>query len=148
MRVSDEMADDSSREDSEKPDVEVTEKKTIRQSCRSYWTYFNSVYQAMALATAVMVYLFIGGGIFTALEAPTEIAQINARVTEQERLKEMVRIAFNATQEEVDNLFGNFSTACENSLLLTDTVRIWTYARAVFFSATVVTTIGEWILLL
>lgn len=55
---------------------------------------------------------------------------------------------FNATEEEVSTLFNQFSTACANDLLVGNTVRIWTYARALFFSATVITTIGECALLL
>lgn len=131
------MAGDENLED------EVTVKRTIRQSCMSYWMSFNSMYQVILLGLAVTMYLLIGASIFAALEAPTEEAQISARVTEQERLKEMVMMTFNATRGQVDSLFTNFSTACANNLLVTDTVRVWTYARAVFFSATVVTTIGE-----
>lgn len=125
------------------PDEEVARKRTVRQSCKSYWTSFNSVYQAIILAVVVVVYLLIGAAILTALEAPAEEAQIRSTVAERERLREMIMMRFNATEEEVNALFNNFSTACANDLLVANTVRIWTYARAVFFSATVVTTIGE-----
>lgn len=125
------------------PDEEVTIRKTVRQSCKSYWTSFNLVYQTLALGILVVVYLLIGSAIFTALEAPTEEAQIRNTVSERERLKDMIMMRFNVTEEEVTTLFNNFSAACANELLVANTVRIWTYARALFFSATVITTIGE-----
>lgn len=127
---------------------EVPRRKTALQSCKSYWTSFNLVYQAIALGVLVVVYLLIGSAVFMALEAPMEEAQIRSIVAERERLIEIIMRRFNATEEEVNTLFNQFSTACANDLLVGSTVRIWTYVRAVFFSATVVTTIGEWELVL
>lgn len=125
---------------------EVPRRKPTLQSCKSYWTSFNLVYQAIALGVLVVAYLLIGSAVFMALEAPMEEAQIRSIVAERERLLEIIMRRFNATEEEVNTLFNQFSTACANDLLVGNTVRIWTYARAVFFSATVVTTIGEWAL--
>ena len=96
-----------------------------------------------------MVYLLLGGWIFSALERPNEIrqneAELEANETYFQTLEVIVNLLVNnsnLSREEAMNLVNNVSDAAMRASDVTASEN-WLYASSVFFTVTVVTTIGK-----
>lgn len=120
-------------------------KAYFRRTCLSLNIYWRTLF----LFIGVSVYILIGGAIFTAVERPNELKQNQAMeeanhtyYLELIRLVNLLEDNTNLTTEQATRLVETVGMAAVNvsSISVTDN---WNYGSAVFFTTTVVTTIGE-----
>lgn len=108
----------------------------------------------------VVAYLLFGGLIFTLAERPNEVNSVNAVIAERKDLSRLLEertaavmaalMAGNSTMttteasvliKQVINISA--SLALSSQVLQAETSPLWTYIPSVFFSATIITTIGS-----
>ena len=155
--------DDTTEQDKQKNEEETREEKQERQSfecSRAYFRHFfltriltmNIYWRTLFLSIVTMIYILIGGAIFSAVERPNEASQNQAMVEANETyyrqlglLVEIIANNTNFTTEQASALVEGVGKAAVNvsSFTVADN---WLYGSAVFFVTTVVTTIGEHIL--
>ena len=108
----------------------------------------NIYWKTVILLTVVLVYLFIGGAIFSALERPNEIQNNQAEIDANETY-------FNLLGTVVDYLVNNSNFTRENATELVRAIgdavigasdvspsNNWEYGSSIFFAITVISTIG------
>lgn len=108
-----------------------------------------------------MVYVLFGGLIFTLAERPNEIDTVSAAVAQREELSQLLQESTEAVNaalvmtandtmtarearelvERVVNLSATLALASQE--LQAERSALWTYSPSVFFSTTVITTIGK-----
>lgn len=128
----------------------------IRERCCSWGPGWKTI----TWLVVVIVYLLLGGLIFTLAERRNEIDSVDAVVAERERLRQLLedgkaaalatfggnscnsttREAARELIERVSNV--SFSLALASQEVQAEKSPLWTYSPSVFFSATVITTIG------
>ena len=108
-----------------------------------------SNYKTLSYGTAVIVYLLIGGAIFSALERPNEVRQNEQIIADNESYAEQYRLLvellvnnteLNETQAVAVIVNISATAIAANSIEETNN---WIYSSSIFFCTTVVTTIGE-----
>ena len=119
------------------------------KSCLKRFCHMNVYWRCLILFGVVMIYLLLGGWIFSALERPNEIrqneAELEANETYFQTLEVIVNLLVNnsnLSREEAMYLVNNVSDAAMRASDLTASEN-WLYASSVFFTVTVVTTIGK-----
>ena len=119
-------------------------KSCLKRLCRMtlYW-------RGLILFTVVMIYLFLGGLIFSALERPNEMRQNEAELEANETYFQTLEVIVdllvnnsNFSREEAMYLVNNISDAAIRASDVTPSEN-WIYASSIFFTVTVVTTIGK-----
>ena len=109
---------------------------------------FNIYWQLALLLLAAVIYLLIGGAIFSAVEGPHEQMQLKQthldRETARANLTTMVANWTNLTEEEVQDLVSSVIHLGEKaSKEIPPPHKIkWNFWSAVFFASTVITTVG------
>ena len=124
-----------------------------KSSCRRLWHSCNSYWQLLSMAVLVTVYSVFGAIIFSTVERPNELRRIEE--SEAARNAVMTNIMdfllnstnLNLTEEEAVNLTSFFlelgqATAEVSDALFFGTNPLWDFPGAIFFSTTVITTIG------
>ena len=130
----------------------ITCQDCSKKSCRHYWYLVIKKYWNLAtIFIGLMVYLSIGGAIFSALERPNELQNIeDSKLTLNQtriELMEFVRSRTNLTDREAMEFtqqvfeFGRILTEATGNITLEENP-LWDWSSAVFFAVTVVTTIG------
>lgn len=117
-------------------------------------------WKTLSWCGVVFVYLLLGGLIFTLAERQNEIDAVDAAVAQREELQQLLEerkadaiatLAANncntttpeAALETIERVINvSFSLALASQELQAETSPLWTYSPSVFFSATVITTIG------
>ena len=108
----------------------------------------NMYWRTLGLSTVLIVYLLLGAAIFSSLERPSELDE-NRKIQESNTnhsmmLEELVVLLVNntnLTREQSISFITDIATAAANANLpQTDD---WKYGSSLFFSMTVVTTIGK-----
>lgn len=123
-----------------------------KKSCRHYWYLIIKKYWNLAtIFIGLMVYLSIGGAIFSALERPNELQNIEDSKLALNRtrieLMEFVCNRTNLTGREAMEFtqqvlqFGRILAEATGNLTLEENP-LWDWSSAVFFAVTVLTTIG------
>ena len=122
-----------------------------KQSCRRLGHTFNSYWQLVGLYFGVLFYVLIGALLFTAIERPNEIRNIEesqiARNNSINNFIEFLTNSTNLTEEQATNFterfleLGRLAAEAERNLSVAENP-IWDYASALFFVSTVITTIG------
>ena len=117
--------------------------------CKTFWCKsFNIYWQLALLLLAAVIYLLVGGAIFSAVEGPHEQMQLKQthldRETARANLTTMVANWTNLTEEEVQDLVSSVIYLGEKaSKKITPPHKIkWNFWSAVFFASTVITTVG------
>ena len=139
----------------EERDEEPKRKRCTRQSLCSW----GPGWKTAAWFAVMAVYLLFGGLVFSLAERPNELARISEA---QDQRKELQAVIVEAREAVVGALTArNDSLSIEEALELVEIVAnvsaslalasrelpsetspLWTYAPSIFFSATVITTIG------
>ena len=130
-----------------------------KKACTTCWCTFNNYWKAISCFGVILVYLMIGGAIFTAAERPSELRSIEEaqmkRMDARDALDELrldiiytITNNTNLTTDQAENFADDLVSAAKN---LSDALEqvpaetngpIWDFASAVFFASTVITTIG------
>ena len=143
-------SEDRSKEEArDKEDEDYTKCECNRFCMRNCCCTWNVYWQAAVFSSIIFVYLLLGAAIFMALEGPNEQQRIAEAEINRSRLIQVGQyVVGNLTAsgqlneseaQELVFLISNLSQAFSNL----DTSRNWDFAPAVFFSVTVVTTIGN-----
>ena len=152
----DESGDNGNRYDVEGED-EIEPNIRLKKRCLPS----NLCWKTLLWSGFVMTYLLFGGLIFTLAERPNELNRIDTAQTEREEVSRQLELFINQTidtivdftngtvnetqatalVERVANVSAVFALASQE--LQSETSPLWTYSSAVFFAATVVTTIGK-----
>jgi len=95
----------------------------------------------------VGLFLFAGGGIFHVLEGPTKHEHgANEEIDHKAPLEKMrVNLRVNMTEEKFVNLVNKLHEYCQDHHERSSSYE-WTFYASLYFSASVVTTIGRYIL--
>ena len=105
----------------------------------------------VGLVCILFVYAFIGGATLVILEHPNEVNQYQHFVSAQEVLKEAIAnltgIDRNMYEVEINDILETFETqmkdvVCDHGVDIKGEYK-WTFWSSVFFSATVISTIGK-----
>ena len=111
--------------------------------------HMNVYWRCLILFAAVMIYLLLGGWIFSALERPNEMRQNEAELEAEASYNQSLEVVVdflvddsNFSREEAMYLVNNISDAAIRASDVTPSEN-WIYASSVFFAVTVVTTIGK-----
>ncbi len=108
----------------------------------------NMFWRTLGLSTVLIVYLLVGAAIFSAFERQSELDE-NRKIQESNTnhtmmLEELVVLLVNntnLTRDESISFITDIATAAANSNL--PQTNNWEYGSSLFFSITVVTTIGK-----
>ena len=103
--------------------------------------------QALLYPITMVIYLLIGAVIFTAIEHEQEIEA-------KDKAKEEIRMAisavaskYNLSENVSESILHDFTNLCtENQLQIINATSRWTFLPSLYFSATVITAIGEMLL--
>lgn len=130
------------------PDAERESFECSREYLTRTCFTMNIYWRTLILFGVVVVYLIIGGAIFTALERPNEQRQNQANIEANETLTRQFNLTVefltansNLSEEAVINLLRNISNLSMAAADITTTDN-WVFASSTFFATTVVTTIG------
>ena len=137
-------------------DTSAPPKPSFRKRCCSWGLGWKTLLW-LAITT---VYVLFGGLIFTLAERPNEIDTVSAAVAQREELSELLQegteaitalvMTTNDTMmaeeareliERVVNLSATLALASQE--MQAERSPLWTYSPSVFFSTTVITTIGK-----
>ena len=132
------MADSTSHSPEDGELCECNKSCLVKHLC-----HMNVYWRCLILFGVVMIYLLLGGVIFSALERPNEMRQ-----------NEEAEASYNQTIGVVVDFLvddSNFSREAAMNLVNNITMRTsdatagenWLYASSVFFAVTVVTTVGK-----
>lgn len=124
-----------------------------KNSCRRCWCSYNKYWILVnLLCSGIMSYLFVGGSIFQSLERPNERQMIeDSRLALNQTQMEMVDLLMsqtNISMEAAENLtvklleFGRTAAQATEVLTLEENPLWEEWSSAIFFAATVITTIG------
>lgn len=122
-----------------------------RESCWRLWRSFNRYWKLAVACAAVFLYVLLGGILFSAAERPSELRRIEeSEVVREQAISDLFNMLLNSTnvtEEEARNLtvalLALGRTAAEAARNLSfDANPIWDFSSAIFFSSTVITTIG------
>ena len=108
----------------------------------------NIYWKTVILLIVVLVYLFIGGAIFSALERPNEIrnnqAEIDANKTYFNLLETVVDLLVNNSNYTRENATKVIRAIADAAIGASDVSpsNNWEYGPSIFFAITVITTIG------
>ena len=147
-------------DDESTPELEEAQSKSrsFRKRCCSW----GPGWKTLTWLAIVIVYLLLGGLVFTLAERENEKDAVSAAVAEREELQQQLeedRAAAVATltanncnattreaaREMIERVINvSFSLALASRKLQAETSPRWTYSPSVFFSATVITTIGTY----
>ena len=133
---------------------EDSDDSSTHESCfRRYWKYIISIGSSqLGLLVLLVVYSFIGGAIFQAIEGPHEEDQ---KADLEREKRQLLQLIWSAIQNETDH--DNFTRlfdeqlhsydkaskkAFEHGITAGDDEKIWDYWGALFFSTTIFTTVG------
>ena len=123
-----------------------------RDSCRRLWHSYNSYWQVGSGFTFIIFYTLLGGLLFNTVERPNEIRVLEeAQQARNKTIQEFIELMLNSTnltEAEAVNLTNSLielgRTAAEASdALLLSSNPLWDFSSALFFSTTVITTIGR-----
>jgi len=121
-----------------------------KKSCRTFWCgTYNSYWRLLSLGMSVVVYLVLGGVIFSLVEGPNERRQVEMVQQERaeafENLTSIIQDHTNLSEAEARNLTVTILALGEvaSRSIPAEVNPIWDYSSAFFFSSTVITTIGE-----
>lgn len=98
------------------------------------------------LSILVALYLFLGAGIFHVLERPSHSSQENTidEVIDSDTLEELRKnLSVNMSKSEFDKLVKKIHEFHYNRRVTASSHYNWTYSGALYFSASVITTIGK-----
>lgn len=123
-----------------------------KASCKRLWCSNNKYWRTLNLFNGIMLgLLFGGGGIFNALEGPSEMQRIeDSRMAYNETMTEFVDLITSRTNltdmeavELTERLVALGQRVAEaNATIALEDTPIWDWSSAVFFCVTVITTIG------
>lgn len=97
------------------------------------------------LSVLVSLFLFMGAGIFQVLETQDQEHKLNDDVVDSVKLERLrTNLSVNLSKVEFDNLVRNIKEYYKNRHVRNPSSYNWTYSGALYFSASVVTTIGKY----
>lgn len=97
------------------------------------------------LSVLVSLFLFMGAGIFQVLETQDQEHKLNDDVVDSVKLERLrTNLSVNLSKIEFDNLVRKIKEYYKNRHVRIPSSYNWTYSGALYFSASVVTTIGKY----
>ena len=94
------------------------------------------------LSVMVASFLFMGAAIFQVLESPSQEHKFDDRIDKVTLEKLRTSLSVNMSKVEFDNLVKKMHEYHEKLYTRTSSSYNWTYSGSLYFSASVITTIG------
>ena len=96
------------------------------------------------LSVLVASFLFMGAAIFQVLESPSQEHKFDDRIDKVTLEKLRTSLSVNMSKAEFDNLVKRIHEYPEKLYMRTSSSYKWTYSGSLYFSASVITTIGTY----
>lgn len=96
------------------------------------------------LSVLVALFLFMGAAIFQVLESPSQEHKFDDRIDKVTLEKLRTNLSVNMSKVEFDNLVKKIYEYHEKLCTRTSSSYKWTYSGSLYFSASVITTIGKY----
>lgn len=127
-------------EDRQNNDVE-TEGTVTRNRPIIKWN--ATCIQSLIYPFAIILYLLIGALVFMGLESENERQMIEHTTEQKDRLKAFLNQTFNLTENQMQEIFNNFTSLCVNGGMRPVTPTRWDFVPSFMFVTTTITTIGK-----